>query len=664
MPYQTKNSTFLCFLIFYFKNMFFVHYLSPKKRNQTIGQNGGIRFCRLLDKRWVLLWVFCYVGYVAHTQINIVPNAFTVAERKLLQKKIIQDSWKNVPDTATALQILRNAVQQLQADGYAEAAIDSLEWQPNSSELRPYFHIGERYRWLTLHGVARAFDQTEQALAADWWAQTGYRANSFEDKPLNFRQYADLAERLLVYAENRGYPFAQVFLDSLVFATNAEGEKTVQATLRLDKGLFVRVTEWKVVGTAKISTTFLSRYLDLREGAPLSRSRLLQAEARLRELQYLQVVRSPSVSLRGEAVIITLYLDARASNTIDGIVGVLPSNAADGSTKFTITATGNLDFQNAILNSGERLKLTLEQVRAESPRLELRAAVPYIGQLPFGADIAFDLYKRDTAYLDVRLDLGVRYGFGGNDYLRIFYNNFISNNLALDKRSIIAARQLPTTLDLSSASYGLEYAQERLDYRYNPRKGWAVNIRAAVGTRTVTKNNDVLQLRDLNDTLFNFASLYDTVALSSLQGKILLESSIFLPILRRGTLKLGLRAATLLSNNTFSQNEQYRIGGNRLLRGFDEESIFVTRYAVATVEYRLLLSRNSYIAAFVDAAYVDKSSRNVTTLAQDFPYGLGAAITFETKVGLFAVTLAVGKQQQNALDLRNVKFHFGYVSLF
>jgi hemolysin activation/secretion protein len=117
-----------------------------------------------------------------------------------------------------------------------------------------------------------------------------------------------------------------------------------------------------------------------------------------------------------------------------------------------------------------------------------------------------------------------------------------------------------------------------------------------------------------------------------------------------------------LTPSPISQNEQYRLGGSRLMRGFDEESLFATRYMVGTLEYRLLIGRNSYFYTFGDAGYIQNFTR--TTRASDTPIGFGAGITFETKVGLFGVSLAVGKQAANPIDFRNVKTHFGYVSLF
>ena len=61
-------------------------------------------------------------------------------------------------------------------------------------------------------------------------------------------------------------------------------------------------------------------------------------------------------------------------------------------------------------------------------------------------------------------------------------------------------------------------------------------------------------------------------------------------------------------------------------------------------------------------AYIQNKTRTYEN--NDIPLGFGAGMTFETNVGLFGVTLAVGRQQAQIVDFRNVKTHFGYVSLF
>jgi hemolysin activation/secretion protein len=61
----------------------------------------------------------------------------------------------------------------------------------------------------------------------------------------------------------------------------------------------------------------------------------------------------------------------------------------------------------------------------------------------------------------------------------------------------------------------------------------------------------------------------------------------------------------VLSSPNIFRNELFQIGGYRLLRGFDEESIFATQYGVGTVEYRFLSGLNSYFFAFADIGWVE-----------------------------------------------------------
>ena len=78
------------------------------------------------------------------------------------------------------------------------------------------------------------------------------------------------------------------------------------------------------------------------------------------------------------------------------------------------------------------------------------------------------------------------------------------------------------------------------------------------------------------------------------------------PLGRTSTLKTSLHAAGMYGRQLFL-NELYQIGGIKTLRGFDEESIFASSYAIGSLEYRYLLDRSSNIFGFIDMALVQKS---------------------------------------------------------
>jgi outer membrane protein assembly factor BamA len=448
-----------------------------------------------------------------------------------------------------------------------------------------------------------------------------------------------------------------VWLDSLV-VQNSE----ISAALMMKTGAVFILDSVHTEGSAKISAVFLANYLDLRKGAIFSRAKVLKTAQRLAELPYLTERKRPSVSFTEiKTVRLNLFLDNRKASQWDFLVGVQPTTSADGAQKFLITFNGKADFQN-VLGRGERLFLNFENVRPESPRLNVKVTYPYILNLPFGFDGAFDLYKRDTTYLETHLNLGGQYLLGGSDYVKLFWQNYKANNLQINALQIINFKKLPPTLDVTTNMVGIEFQKQTLDYRFNPRRGFGGLLRGSAGIRQVQRNNDILALTDLNNPKFDFTRLYDTVTLRSFQYKIDLKADFFYPILKRSTIKLGITGGALLTTAPISQNEQYRLGGSRLMRGFDEESLFATQYAVGTLEYRLLIGRNSYLYTFGDAGYIQNFTQAIRV--SDTPIGFGAGITFETKVGLFGVSLALGKQGENPVDFRNVKTHFGYVSLF
>jgi hemolysin activation/secretion protein len=115
------------------------------------------------------------------------------------------------------------------------------------------------------------------------------------------------------------------------------------------------------------------------------------------------------------------------------------------------------------------------------------------------------------------------------------------------------------------------------------------------------------------------------------------------------------------SENLF-ESEAYRIGGLKTLRGFDEESIYATMFGIGTIEYRFLLDPNSFIFAFFDGAYYENTSTNKSI--SDRPFGFGLGISFFTKIGVFSLNYALGKQFDNPIDFRAGKIHFGVVSYF
>jgi outer membrane protein assembly factor BamA len=246
--------------------------------------------------------------------------------------------------------------------------------------------------------------------------------------------------------------------------------------------------------------------------------------------------------------------------------------------------------------------------------------------------------------------------------LKGFWESTNLYNLTINEKHIIETRQLPDRLDVNINAFGFEYRQQRLDYAINPRRGWSATLRASAGLRQIRQNTSIITLKDPFMPDFDFTHLYDTISRQSYQYKINTNLEYYVSFLQRSVLKMGLQSGLIFTSSPIAVNEQYRIGGAKVLRGFDELSIFATRYLVSTLEYRLLLGKNNYLYTFCDIGAVENKTRN--TQKSDIPIGFGGGLTFETPVGLFGFGLGVGREQGNEIDFRNIKTHFGYVRLF
>ncbi len=65
------------------------------------------------------------------------------------------------------------------------------------------------------------------------------------------------------------------------------------------------------------------------------------------------------------------------------------------------------------------------------------------------------------------------------------------------------------------------------------------------------------------------------------------------------------------SPNVF-RNELFEIGGYKLLRGFNEESIYANSYEIGTLEYRLLTGINSYLFTFADIGFAKTRYQDIS----------------------------------------------------
>ncbi|HWK05390.1 MAG TPA: BamA/TamA family outer membrane protein [Puia sp.] len=560
-----------------------------------------------------------------------------------IQKKLGLSTSFKTRDACT--EYIYNIPTLLQAKGFMTASVDSIRVDAVSATVHLY--VGAAYRWAYINTR-----KVEPALLS----AVSWNEKNFSHRPLDFRLFRARQQMLLDYLENNGYPFAKISLDSIVLKEDGE----LSATLNIDKGPLYKIDSIRIYGTAKISNDFMQRYLNIPNGSIYRKEKLEAISKKILELPYVQEQQSWNLTMLGTGSVINLYLKPKKSSQINALIGFLPSSDPTLGNKILVTGEATLSLKNA-LGNGESIGLNWQQLQSQSPRLNLLFQEPYLFNSPFGLTTSFDLYKQDSSYLNINLLLGVQYALSAHQTGTVFIKDMISNLLTVDTLQVIASHALPSVADISSVSLGMTYEFNNTNYRFNPRKGNELQFMGAAGTKKVKQNAQILKLKDPSDTTFNFGTLYDTVKLNSYQFQVKLSGAHYFPLTRASTVKLGFNGGVISSPNPY-RNELFLIGGYKLLRGFDEESILAAQYAVGTLEYRYLIGLNSFLFTFVDAGWA-KNNVPGYNLNSSF-LGLGLGLAFETKAGIFNISYAMGKRDNTNLNFHDAKIHLGYVSFF
>ncbi|MFT3702954.1 MAG: BamA/TamA family outer membrane protein [Agriterribacter sp.] len=537
----------------------------------------------------------------------------------------------------------------LKADGYINASLDSIAF--DSVAAKVWMYVGEKYQWVKLN----TDNADKEMLSAIGW-NSKYVINA----PFDFDKLQYWQERMLNYYENNGYPFAKVELDSLI----TDNEK-ISANLKTDKGPVYVIDSIRVYGKAKISNYFLQRYLGIENGSLYKKDKLQAVSKRILELPYVKEIKPWDMTMNGAGSILNLYIDPKKSSQVDVLVGFLPATNTPGRTKLQLTGEANINLKNA-LGAGETIGVNWQQIQIKSPRLHLQYQHPYIFSTPFGIDFNFDLLKKDSSFLNLNAQFGVQYISSGKQTATVFIQNLSTNVLlaGIDTAQIRVTKKLPDYIDMNNTNLGIQYIYNNTDYRFNPRKGNEANLILSAGVRKIKPNNEVLKMtKDASGNDFNYASLYDSLDKKTYLIRAKLSGAHYFKMGKQAVLKAAVNAGGIYTRNIF-RNEMFQIGGYKLLRGFDEESIYASSYAVMTAEYRFFIGLNSYFFGFTDGGWADTKSYTDDLKNAHTYLGFGVGMAFETKAGIFNLSYAVGKRDDVPLSFRQAKIHFGLVSLF
>ena len=541
-----------------------------------------------------------------------------------------------------ATQYIRQIPTVLLANGYLAASVDSVFYDSTSAAVLLF--TGAQYRW-------------GQVVIPEIYQPVISRVNS--EKPLAGRlipgnQVAVWQQKLLDYFAANGHPFASIGLDSVTISGDS-----LYGKMLIDEGPLYKIDSVHVAGV-KLKPSFIYPYLHIKKGMPYKQQILDNIDQRLDELVFAEINQTWQLDMLGSGSIVNVYLNPKRSNIINALVGFAPASAATPDNKLLVSGEANILLRNAF-NAGEMVGINWQQLQYKSPRLNLLFQQPYLFGSQAGIDFAFELFKKDTQFVNINFRIGVPYDFNGARTAKVFFQQLTTNVTYIDTNAVKDTRTLPDLADVSSSNLGIEYDWNTTDYRLNPRRGMELFISGAGGIKKIKKSSTIIQLKDPQEPAYSYESLYDTVKLKTYQVRLRMKAAKYLRTSRQTVLKLAANGGWYQSQNYY-RNELFQIGGSKLLRGFDEESIFARNYAVGTAEFRFLTGRNAYFFAFSDGGYAGYKDQSLEYGHTYISGGLGLAL--ETKNSVINLSWATGKRNDLPFQIRQSKIHLGFVNYF
>lgn len=456
-----------------------------------------------------------------------------------------------------------------------------------------------------------------------------------KEKHITKQGISSVVSQVLSYCQDIGYPFASCYFDSIVIENDS-----ISGIVQLNLNQFIVFDSLEIKGGSSISHQTLMRLIGYVQGMPYRESYIEKLPSVLSSFPFLSMIRSPEVYFFDGKASLVLYLEEKKNNRFDGVIGINPDENSSG---LEIVGEVNIKLTN-VLKRAESISLNWEKIKENSQRFKVGFDYPFLYGSKLGTETNLNYFRQDTSFANLDFKLGLSYFIDNYQSFKLGWNSINSNSLVQSVRN-----DLPSTNSFVSNYFSLGYESAKFDYRLNPRRGVGVSFTINSGFKKIDKNTDFVnsQYQDLEENTQQFRFDFELIK--------------FLPLFKKATAMFKLTSGNIVGENIFL-NELYQLGGLSSLRGFNQQSLFASNYYFLTTEYRYLFDRNSSVFAFVEGGFYE--SNRLNNYENGLPVGAGFGVNFATKTGVFTLTYALGKQNDNPVLVRNGKVHFGYISLF
>ena len=502
-------------------------------------------------------------------------------------------------------------LNKLDSIGYLNSKLDSVIQKDKT--LTSYLDLGIQIKTITIY-YSEIPKETIQKITKKY-------ALEISDKhfTIPFDRISITLQNLTDYFESIGKSFTNIKLRNISLH-----QGLASANLQINQSENRTIDKIIVKGYEDFPKKFLKHELNIKTGTVFNKQILKEISTTLNHLSFVTETKPPEVLFTKDSTYIYLYLNKKHANKFDGVLGFASKEEGNG-----LEFNGYLDFNfNNIFNNGESIYLLWKNNGNDSQKFYLGARTPYIFNLPITPEINFKLFRQDTTYSNTETNIHLTYPIYNKGEITAIFSAENSTNLLKDDF------HQPGIQSYKNIFYGGSYEYKVLNNDLLFPTTFQININGLIGSRNIDN-------------------------LKTSQTKFLLLANYLYEINAKNYIFIQNQSALLNSDN-YVNNELFRIGGSKSLRGVNEESIFASTFTIFNLEYRFRPTINSFFYSITDYSYFENAFINENSSI----YSLGLGYAFTTKIGLLNISYAIAKQENSSFSFDNSKIHIKIISFF
>jgi hypothetical protein len=542
--------------------------------------------------------------FILYFSLGIVAQDYTL---KLASKKNIENSFlskidfkRNHKDSISIFDELNRIQKLVQLNGYFLSVVDSIVLKQKN--YFAFFNMNQKVDSVILE---------QQNFPEVILQKFNFKQHKIKI-PIN--QLAIFLTKISETFESKGNSFSKVRLKNITIK-----KKVLYADIDFDASKERKINKLIFKGYENFPNSFIKNYFNIKEEMIFNKKKLNEISKLSKNLNFVSEIKAPETLFTKDSTFVYVYLKKNKGNSFDGLVNV--SSQENGKLRFN----GYLDLKlRNILNKGEHFNLLWNSFGNERQEFSIANKIPYIFNSKLSPELNFSIYKQDSTFLNTKFNSNLQYQIKSNASL------FVSFTQENSERLTNVASENIETFTSAFLGFGYQYTMPKNDvFRNNI---FFLNINPSFGKR----KNDTNSFRQIK-----------------------LESTIsyVLDISNRSSIYLKNKTG-LLNSEDYIENELFRIGGNNSIRGFNEQSIFVKDYVIQNIEYRYLISNDSFIYSITDLALI----RTTNTIEKLI--GLGVGYLFNTNNSQINISTSIGTDSKNPINFKNTQLFINWVNFF